>query len=256
MNGTIAGVVGGYRPERRRLGRSPATSPTSTSRVATRSCCTRSPATATTSPSTRRPERRQAGSQWYRVRVPPGASRDRQHREAAGERLFPVLAVVGVEHAGPFAGEQARRHHVVMVGELDDERGREVGEEVDDLVERDGVGEREVVDDGQAQHEIRPDALDERQALARPPAETRRRVGQVEHEGEHTSLAVAPEVAVETIDDEVVGVDGDDDAAPACECEAGEVAVVGAEVEHRARGDGASTAAATNRSLACRSWSA
>ena len=142
------------------------------------------------------------------------------------------VAVVGVEHAGALAGEQARRHHVVVVGELDDERGAEVGEEGDDLVERDGVGEREVVDDGQAQHEIGPDALDERQALPRPPAETRRRVGQVEHEGQHTSLALAPEVAVEAVDDEVVGVDGDDGRGAGLEGEPGEVAVVGAEVEH------------------------
>ena len=108
----------------------------------------------------------------------------------------------------------------------------EVGEEGDDLVERDGVREREVVDDGQAQHEIRPDALDERQALARPPAEPRRRVGQVEHEGEDASLTLAPEVAIEAIDDEVVGVDGDDAGRAGLQGEPGEVAVVGAEVEH------------------------
>ena len=77
-----------------------------------------------------------------------------------------MLPGVGVEHSGALAGEQPRRHHVVVVGELDDDGSVEVGEEGDDLLQRDGAAEGEVVDDGEAQHEVGPDPLDERHALA------------------------------------------------------------------------------------------
>ena len=62
---------------------------------------------------------------------------------------------------------------VVAVRELDHQGRTEVGEELDDLVERHGVGEREVVDDGEAQHQIGAHSIDERRPFPRPPAERR-----------------------------------------------------------------------------------
>ena len=161
------------------------------------------------------------------------------HVEAGRQGALPVVAVVGVEDAGALAGEEAGGHRVVVVGELDDERGAEVGEEGDDLIERDGVRQGEVVDDGQAEDEVGPHAVDEGSALARAPSERRRRVGQVEHERQDALLALGTQIAVEAVDDEVVTVDGDDAAGAGAQGEPGEVAVVGAEVEHaRARGHG------------------
>ena len=174
-----------------------------------------------------------AGSQRYSVRVPTrlGAA----HGEAAGQGALPRRAVVGVEHAGSLAGEQPGRHRVVAVGELDDQRGPEVGEEGDDLVERHGVGERQVVDDRQAQHEVGPHAVDERRALARPPAEAGRRVGR--GRGRAGRMRRSPAARSSryrrsttrwsestAITERRPGLDG----------QPGEVPVVGAEVEHEA----------------------
>jgi hypothetical protein len=119
--------------------------------------------------------------------------------------------------------------------ELDDERGAEVAEEGDDLVEWHRVRECQVVDDREAQDEVRPHSLRERRALPRTPPEARRRVGQVEHQREHTLLSVALQVAVQTVDDEVVGVDGHDGGRAGLQGDTREPAIVGAEVEHLAR---------------------
>ena len=164
----LAGVIGGYCPTAT-AGRSSATSPTSTARAATTWRSTRSAATATT------------------VTLHPVAAADRvsvgsaavERARAARQRLALARStnrcssarsqfadVVGVEQAAALAGEQAGRHRVVAVRELDDERGAEVGEEGDDLVERHVVRQRQVVDDGEAEHEVGPHPLDERRALA------------------------------------------------------------------------------------------
>ena len=120
------------------------------------------------------------------------------------------------------------------MGELDDQGRTEVGEERDDLVERHGVGEGEVVDDSQAQHQIGAHSIDERRPFARPPTEPGRRIGQVEHEGEDALLALAAELAVEAVDDEIVRVDGDDRPGACVDRDPREPSVVGAEVEHQA----------------------
>src|SRR5918994_453229 len=143
-------------------GTSPATSPTSTGTAPTRSPCTRSRATARRSPFTPFPEVAGSG----RIAAVEGAVSAGEglavaDREAAGGRLLPGGEGVGVEHATALAGEEAGGHLVVGMGELDHERGAEVGEEGDDLVERHGVGEGEVVDDGEAEHEIGTHPLDE-----------------------------------------------------------------------------------------------
>ncbi len=109
-----------------------------------------------------------------------------------------------------------------------------------------------MVDDGEAQDEVGPHPVDERRALARPPAEPGRRVGEVEDERQDPPLALAAEIAVEAVDDDVVGVDGDDRRAPASRASRENRPSL-APRSSTSRGRPRPTAAATNRSLARRS---
>jgi hypothetical protein len=95
-----------------------------------------------------------------------------------------------------------------------------------------------VVDDGEAEYEIGTNPVDERHAFARSPAESRRRIGKVHDEREDPALPLSTEIAVQTIDDEVVAIHGNHGSCAPRQCQSAEVAVVGTEVEHLSDGAG------------------
>ena len=106
VNGTIAGVVGGYRPEWRRLG---------VHRLRRRPLRDRSQRGGVVRGHPRRRQRDASpgdmmtgsiGSQWYRVRVPLGSVSDVSTLKRRLQGAFPVVTVVGIEHAGALAGQQ------------------------------------------------------------------------------------------------------------------------------------------------------
>ncbi len=135
VNGPIAGVVGGYRPERRRVGvhrlrrrllprgRQQGRPVRGQPGRLRRSTCTRS------SRDRVRRGRLSRNGRSGRACGCRSAASPRRDREAAGEGPFPVVDVVGVEHARCACGRAGGPPWIVAVGELDDERRAEVGEE-------------------------------------------------------------------------------------------------------------------------------
>src|SRR5438067_1177757 len=120
--------------------------------------------------------------------------------------LEPVAPVVGVV-VGPLAGDEPRDHRILGRRELDDERGVEAAQPVDDLGDRHVAADREVVDEREAEREVGRAACGERPPLEPAPAEPRRRIGEVHAQRENLRLALALERLVEAVDDERVAVD-------------------------------------------------
>ena len=104
----------------------------------------------------------------------PRGKLDRARRvEARPSALFEVAA--GVVGMRPLAltREQPLDHHVVAVGELDDELAAERGEPVDELPLGNRPADHQVMDECEGEHEVRRPALRQRQPLAPAPAEPR-----------------------------------------------------------------------------------
>src|SRR5919108_1351195 len=125
--------------------------------------------------------------------------------EAALEPVAPVVGVV----AGPLPPEEPPDHRVLGSRELDDERGVEAAQPVEELGDRDVAADREVMDERQAEREVGRAARRERPPLEPAPAEARRGVGEVHRQREDLRLALVPERLVEPVDDERIGVDRD-----------------------------------------------
>src|SRR5919108_1755408 len=133
-----------------------------------------------------------------------------QHVEALREApLEPVAPVVGVV-AGPLAREEPPDHRILGGWELDHERGVEAPQPVEELGDGHVAADREVVDEGEAEREVRGSARCERPPLEAPPAETRRGVGEVHRQRQDLRLPLAVQRLVEPVDDERVAVDRDD----------------------------------------------
>src|ERR687887_652498 len=126
--------------------------------------------------------------------------------EAALEPLAPVVGVVVLA----LAAEEPRDHRVVGGRELDDERCAETPQPLDHLGDRHVAADREVVDEGEAEREVRRAARAQRAPLEPAPAEAGRRIGEVHRQRKDRARALGLQGLVEPVDDDLVRVDGDD----------------------------------------------
>ena len=124
--------------------------------------------------------------------------------------------------------------------ELDDEVWRQAGEVAGDHRERDVVGDRQMMDEGESQHDVafglETGSIGEAGALVIAPADSRAGVGQIDEDREKLRLVVAADMAVIVIDRRGINVSADDQLdTRLLGCHPAVVTIVGAEIEDLSR---------------------
>ena len=109
-----------------------------------------------------------------------------------------------------FVAQQRPDHGVVAGDELDDQRGLESGQPLDELVQRNIGADDHVVNQGQAQDEVGLGALVKRPALGTAPAQVWRRVCQITDKGENRGVGCGFEGLIQAFNDQRINVHGHD----------------------------------------------
>ncbi len=136
---------------------------------------------------------------------------------------------------GQLVDRECAHHRVVGCHELEDHPRSKIREPVDHGPERDVASDDEVMDDGEAEHDVGGRSIDEWRTFETAPAEPRRRVGHVLDDRENVVRAVRGERPVELVEDHLIRIEGE--YVPGSSGgQAREVSVVGSNVPHDGRG--------------------